>query len=88
MPTGAIENSNLACAVVIRVLPSLEMGSPSVPSVLLVEHVEKAASSSMELPADAVVDGRAFKGACWALAIEGTAAICIFFVWRIFSLIH
>ncbi|MGP8253273.1 MAG: hypothetical protein ACLQHF_14680 [Terracidiphilus sp.] len=65
------------------------MSSLSVPLLQCAERVDRGTSPSMEWPADAVVEGRAvFKGVCWALAIEGATAICIYGLWHFWSLIR
>ena len=86
MLTGQFDNSNLASVVVLRLPRSLAMSSLSVSLLQPTESVERGTSPGMEWPADAVVEGRAFKGACWALAIEGVSAICIYGLWHLWSL--
>jgi hypothetical protein len=88
MPTGTFDNPNLASVVVPRVSRPLEMSCLSAPFQLHAGHVDRGGCPSMEWPADAVVEGRAWKGACWALAIEGAAAILIYGMWQFWSIIR
>lgn len=88
MLTAPFDNSNLASVVVPRISNSLAMSSVSVSLPQPTECLERGTSLSMEWPADGVVGGRAYKGACWALAIEGVSAICIYGLWRLWSLIR
>ncbi|MFZ0306122.1 MAG: hypothetical protein WAL75_25785 [Terracidiphilus sp.] len=88
MTTGTLHHSNLATVVVPRLSRSLEMSSLSVQFMHRAGNVDWARTRSMDWPPDAVIEGRAFKGVCWALAIEGAAAICIYGLWQLWSLIR
>jgi hypothetical protein len=88
MPAGTLENSNLASVVFPRLSRPLDMNSLSVPFQLGAERVDIGGSPSMESPVDPDLEGSALKGVCWALAIEGAAAICMFGLWRLSSLIR
>jgi hypothetical protein len=83
MPAGIFENSNLASVVVPRLSRPLDMSSLSVPFQLRAEREDMGGSPGMEWPADPAVEGSAWKGVCWALAIEGAAAICMYGLWRL-----
>jgi hypothetical protein len=89
MPTRPFDSSNPVSVLVPRLSRSLEMSSLSVPMPQRAERIDWGTSPSMEWPAGAVVDGRALgRGVCWALAIEGAGAICIYCLWQFWSLIR
>jgi hypothetical protein len=88
MLAGTFENSNLASVEVPLLSRPLEMSSLSIPHQLLAKRVNMGSIPRTEWPDDAVVEGGAYKGACWAFAIEGAAAICIYGIWHFCSVIR
>lgn len=89
MPTRPFDNSNSTSLAVPRFPRLLEMSSQPVPLLQRSERVDRGASSTIDWPDNPDVEGRALgKGVCWALAIEGAAAIGIYGLWHLWSLIR
>jgi hypothetical protein len=85
MTTGAFDNSN---PLNPPFAGSLGVISVSVRFLDPAEHLKSGVNSRVEWQDCAFVEGRAVKGACWALAIEGAGAICIYGLWHLWTLLH
>jgi hypothetical protein len=70
-------------------LPSQPLQMSSVAAPFTQGHALEAGAMGpeAECPAQAVVDLRRLgKGVCWALGIEGAAALCLYLIWDLWQL--
>ncbi len=87
MPSGRFDN-----AILTTMLPSLpsqplQMGSFAAPMPLADVLKAGTTSPNAEWPTQTVVDVRSLaKGVCWALGIEGAAALFLYAIWHLWQL--
>ena len=87
MPTRSFDNSKMATYSSAPLARTIEMSSYAVPLTRGRAIDERAVSAEIGWPPEAVVDlGALGKGVCWALAIEGSAAMCIYFACQLWIL--
>lgn len=89
MPTGPFDSSNFAAIAAPPIPTSLQMSSLAVRIARPGTFGEVSASREVEWPVDAIVDrGALGKGVRWALGIEGVAALLIYALWHLWSIIR
>ena len=89
MLTRPFDSSNYSTNAASRLSPSLQMSSLAVPISRPDGFGAGSASRVVEWPAEVIVDRNALgRGVCWALGIEGTAALFIFMLWHLWTLVR
>ena len=89
MPTRSFDNSKMATYSSAPLARSIEMSSFAVPLTRSRAIDEGQVSAEIGWSPEAVVDlGALGKGVGWALAIEGSAALCIYFACQLWILLR
>ena len=88
MRASPFDNSNLATVVAPNISRSVEMSTLTATWQQYSQRLEYSTNAGIEWQDETFVDGRAFKGVCWALAIEASAAICVYFLWHLWNVVR
>lgn len=89
MPTRPFDNSQFPTGPIRPFGRSLEMSSYTIPLARPGALHSRILDREAEWPDETVVDIRLLgRGVCWALAIEGAAAFCIFLAWHLWMFLR